>query len=391
MFDIVEFAGNLLLFSLVFGMSATVDIKSLAAQLQNKRAILTGCFLQFGILPLLGFVVVKTLQLNESMGITLLVVTSSPGGSYSNWWCSMFNADLALSVTMTAISTILSCIALPANLLLYSQFSYDDDVVALLDWTSLFIALVIVIGAISLGLICSAKIHSHRFNVIANRIGNISGICLVLFSAMMSNTGGEDYRIWNREWKFYVGVAIPCIAGLAIANIITTSFQLNKPERVTVSIECCYQNVGIATSVALTMFRGGELAEAMGVPLYYGLLEAVILGIYCLWAWKAGWTKAPANAPLCHVIAMSYEVIAAEKLELQAVEITLVTPSSSCSGNELLSEDGDTIFTYFDVEEIMNQDNRKQPSGLIDQFGDGNTPIVRVSIVDRLKKSLMLT
>ena len=85
MFDIVEFAGNLLLFSLVFGMSATVDIKSLAAQLQNKRAILTGCFLQFGILPLLGFVVVKTLQLNESMGITLLVVTSSPGGSYSNW------------------------------------------------------------------------------------------------------------------------------------------------------------------------------------------------------------------------------------------------------------------------------------------------------------------
>ena len=82
----------------------------------------------------------------------------------------MFNADLALSVTMTAISTILSCIALPANLLLYSQFSYDDDVVALLDWTSLFIALVIVIGAISLGLICSAKIHSHRFNVIANRV-----------------------------------------------------------------------------------------------------------------------------------------------------------------------------------------------------------------------------
>ena len=85
MFDFITLAGNLLLFALVFGMSATVDIKALVAQMKNKKAILTGCFLQFGILPLLGFIVVKTLQLNETMGITLLVVTSSPGGSYSNW------------------------------------------------------------------------------------------------------------------------------------------------------------------------------------------------------------------------------------------------------------------------------------------------------------------
>ena len=196
-----------------------------------------------------------------------------------------------------------------------------------------------------------------------------------MFSALMSNTGGEDYRIWNREWKFYVGVAIPCIAGLAVANIITTSFRLNKPERVTVSIECCYQNVGIATSVALTMFRGGELAEAMGVPLYYGLLEAVILGIYCLWAWKAGWTKAPVNAPFCHVIATSYEVIVAEKLELQAIEVTLITPSNSGNGTELLSDDGDTIFAYFNVEEMIRRDMRKEPSGLIDQFENGNIPV----------------
>ncbi len=82
----------------------------------------------------------------------------------------MFNADLALSVTMTAISTLLSIIMLPLNLLLYSRFSYDDDVFAVLDWMSLFVALVVVIGAITLGLFCSAKIHSHRFNVLANQV-----------------------------------------------------------------------------------------------------------------------------------------------------------------------------------------------------------------------------
>jgi predicted Na+-dependent transporter len=85
MIDLIDLSGNLLLFALIFGMSATVDIKALIAQMKNRRAIMTGCFLQFIVMPLLGFMVVKALDLNETMGITLLVVTSSPGGSYSNW------------------------------------------------------------------------------------------------------------------------------------------------------------------------------------------------------------------------------------------------------------------------------------------------------------------
>jgi predicted Na+-dependent transporter len=89
----------------------------------------------------------------------------------------MFNADLALSVTMTAISTILSCVALPANLLLYANISYNADVTKDLDWMSVFVALAIVISAIALGLYCSYSTHSYRFNMIANK----GKMILVLF------------------------------------------------------------------------------------------------------------------------------------------------------------------------------------------------------------------
>ena len=75
-----------LLYFLVFGMSATVDIRQARKQLSNRNALLTGISLQFIILPFLGFLVVKVLNLNAPMGITLLLVTSSPGGSYSNWY-----------------------------------------------------------------------------------------------------------------------------------------------------------------------------------------------------------------------------------------------------------------------------------------------------------------
>lgn len=84
----------------------------------------------------------------------------------------MFNADLALSVTMTAISTILSTCVLPLNLLMYTKYSYEADVIQELDWPSLFIALFIVISAIGLGLYCSYRTQSYEFNRRANQVWN---------------------------------------------------------------------------------------------------------------------------------------------------------------------------------------------------------------------------
>lgn len=82
---LTEVFSNFLLFFLVFGMSATVDIDKLRKQLQNRQALVTGVSMQFLILPFVGFCVVKAFQFSAPIGITLLVVTSSPGGSYSNW------------------------------------------------------------------------------------------------------------------------------------------------------------------------------------------------------------------------------------------------------------------------------------------------------------------
>jgi len=299
---------SLLLFSLVFGMSATVDMGRLRKQLQNRHALLTGAFLQFVILPFLGFVVVKLLRFDHPMGVTLLVLTSSPGGSYSNWWCSMFNADLALSVTMTTISTLLSIVMLPLNLYIYTTYSYEGEVIKNLDWTSLFASIILVIGAVTAGLICSARVKSYKFNRRANALGNVAGLGLILFSILVSKSDDVNGNITGRDYNFYFGVASPCIFGLLISNLLTSYFKLSKPERVSVSVECCYQNVGIATSVAIAMFNGIELGEAIDVPLYYGMVEALLLGLYCIVAWKYGWTKAPRNEWIWVVLANSYEV-----------------------------------------------------------------------------------
>ena len=241
---------NIFLFFLIFGLSATVEIKNMRKQLTNKFAIGAGVGMQFFIMPLLGYLSVLALQdqgLNKAMCITLLVVTSSPGGSYSNWWCSTFNAELALSVAMTTVSSLMSIGMLPANLLFYSWLAYGTDeeesVIEALDFGTLFISLGIVMGAIISGLTCGYFWDNARFHELANRLGSISGLCLILFGLFISSgTEGEDSNFWELDWAFYVGVAFPCLVGIALANIISRSFRLSPPETVAISIECCYQN-----------------------------------------------------------------------------------------------------------------------------------------------------
>lgn len=79
-----EIGAHILLFFLVFGMSATVDIVQMRKQLRNWKALMIGLSLQFIFLPFVGFCIVKILRMDAAIGVTLLVVTSSPGGSYSN-------------------------------------------------------------------------------------------------------------------------------------------------------------------------------------------------------------------------------------------------------------------------------------------------------------------
>jgi len=279
----------------VFGLSASVDVLAFREKLKKKNGILIGLACQFFLLPLVGFLTVVSFQLKEVYGITLLVVMSSPGGSYSNLWCSFFNADLALSVAMTTASTVVSAAMLPLNLLLYINLAYQESgAVDDLDWPSLFTSIGVVITAVGLGLLVS----SYSSETVQKRcalFGNLAGLCLIFFSAIVSS---RDEPIWDKPYSFYIAIATPCVLALILALTLTSipKCGLAKPERVSVAIETCYQNVGVATAVALSMFKGKKQSQAVGVPLYYGFIEAVILAIFCAYAWKAGWTFAPASA-----------------------------------------------------------------------------------------------
>lgn len=313
---------SILLFFLILGLTATVRLQDIKEQLTNKMALFTGVAMQFLFMPFLGFAAVTMFQggLTNAMGISLLVVTCSPGGSYSNWWCNLFNAELALSVAMTSVSSILSLGFLPANLFFYYWLAYtvilepdggedDIDVVGAIDFSGIFISLGVVLSAIILGLFAGSQFASPRFHENANHFGSFCGLALILFSVFLGGGGGgAETNFWSLSWSFYLATALPCIGGIVLATFFSRCFRLSPPEVVAISIGCCFRNTAIATSVAITMFDDpDQRAEAVSVPLFYGFVEAVVIGIYCICVWKMGWTKAPPDEKLCVVLTKTYE------------------------------------------------------------------------------------
>jgi len=258
---------------------------------------------------------------------------------------------------MTALSTILSVALLPANLMLYAWLAYgldqEQDILKSINFAKLFVSIATVIVAIMSGLFASFKTNSTVFRKWANRLGSTSGILLVLFSALFGSTQSEqNTRIWAHPPAFYIATIIPCLVGLALANIISSRLsQLAKPEIVTLSVECCYQNVGIATSAAVSMFdTSAEISQALAVPLVYGLVEAVVLAAYCTLAWKLGWTKAPKDEAFCTMLCKTFEI---EEDEVYSAGSKSDIRRASTSDDDRESKAGELACQYGNVEKAV--------------------------------------
>ena len=270
-FGTAQLLSQLFLFVMTAGLSATVEFQHIVDRLRggNQYAVWCGVGLQYTVMPAAGLCTVLLLQhaaadsFTPAMGITLLVLCCSPGGSYSTWWCSQWNADLALSVSMTTCSSILGILILPLHLLLTTQVAYGGQtaVLALIDFPALLVSLAVVVTAIAVGL-TSAYVFdgTHGFHTTANRLGNTSGLCLVVLGLIMGRphdsddettfveepTNGSSHHsssLLSQPWSLYVAVALPCVIGLILPNYICRRWmRLSKPETVAVAIECCYQN-----------------------------------------------------------------------------------------------------------------------------------------------------
>lgn len=290
---------KLLSWFLIAGLATSVDFETFRKRLREK-AILVGLSCQFFLFPLVGFGCVILFNLSQINATVLLILVSSPGGSYSNLWCSMWNADLALSVAMTSVSTICSLFMLPWNLFLYVNTLYPltqpacganstGCTPAETEWATIGFTLGLVISAVLAGLFFGEKYPDYKDK--ANFIGNICGLLSIVLSVFVSSA--SDTPPWEQPIEVIIACGLPLVVGLTAAVSIGICFKLEKPQAVAIGIETAYQSVTIALIYAFG--QGEEGRAAVGLTVIYGTWEVVIFGIFCTIAWQLGWTYSPSR------------------------------------------------------------------------------------------------
>lgn len=307
--EYLVFLSASLLFLLKVNIAASVDMRAFILRLDRKSGMFIGVVCQFLILPFCGFCIAKILQLEPLYGMALMVIMTSPGGSFSNWWCSVFNADLAMSVAMTGASTLVGVVMLPVNLILYCTLLYGESTFTGEHFMAVLLSLTVIIVALFIGLGVSWCMDSEKARDWFVTVANLVGCSLFALSLFVSEHKSRT-PAWKKPVSLHIAIASPIILAILLTLAVTSipGLNLSKPERVSVVIEACYQNPGLATSIVISMFSGRDAGDAVAVPLLYGTYEALLLGLFCLAAHYAGWTLVkPTEVTLCEAIKGNFQ------------------------------------------------------------------------------------
>ena len=139
---------NPLLGVIMFGMGLTLKAEDFKVVFSRPKDVLVGCLAQFTVMPLLAFALTRIFRLEPALAIGVILVGCCPGGTASNVITYLAKGDLALSVGMTAVSTLLAPVLTPLLVWLLAGETVDVDVVGML-----LSILWVVILPIALGLL----------------------------------------------------------------------------------------------------------------------------------------------------------------------------------------------------------------------------------------------
>lgn len=201
---------------IMFGMGSQMSYKDFVGVVKMPKGVLIGLACQFTIMPIVGFTIATTFGFPPEVAAGIILVGSSPSGLASNVMSFIAKANLALSVTLTAIATMLAPLITPSLMkLLAGQFVPIDF------WAMMLSIINMVILPIVGGLIFNAMAYGKdkRKNIIIQAIIYlliISGKNLILYSTADVSIGAAWMQLGKDLLWFFV---LPVIAGLAFKKL----------------------------------------------------------------------------------------------------------------------------------------------------------------------------
>jgi bile acid:Na+ symporter, BASS family len=264
---------------IMLGMGLSLVPGDFKRVLLYPKAASIGILNQIIILPLAGFFLLWLFGLNNpELAVGIMILAACPGGPTSNLISHISRGDTALSITLTAVSSLIAVVTIPliVNLSL-AYFMQQGEYIPLPVFDTIFKLTLITLLPVSAGMIIRAR--ALKFAEKMNKpVKIISGILLflIIFAAIMNN---KDIFVSSFANVGPVALSLNVLmllAGYLSARLI----RLGTPQNITISVESGIQNGTLGITIASTLLHNDVMAIS---PAIYSLIMFMTAGFIIAW------------------------------------------------------------------------------------------------------------
>jgi len=227
---------------IMFGMGMTLTVGDFRRIARRPRDVAVGAAAQYGIMPLAGFILAKAFSLDPMLAAGVVLVGSCPGGTASNVITYLAKGDVALSVTMTSVTTLLAPLMIPFFMYLYAGQWIHVPALDLFISTVEIILLPVALGA---GL---RLLLGKRTEYVLPVLPGVSSLSIIFIVGVIVAANAPSIA------KVGAGVAVIVIlhnlTGLALGYSVARLSGMDVTRARAVSIEVGMQNSGLAVALA---------------------------------------------------------------------------------------------------------------------------------------------
>ncbi len=272
---------NYLLMIVMFGMGLTLRLEDFKLVFTRPRDIIIGCIAQFTVMPLLAFALSKIFNLDPALMAGVVLVGTCPGGTSSNVITYLSKGDVALSVGMTSVNTLLAPVLTPAITYLLLKTTVHVDIIAM------FLSIVkVVIIPIGLGFLIN-KFFGKFTQKLVKILPMISviAICMIVSTVVAHNAA----KILSTGVLVFAVVILHNILGYGCGFGLGKLLKLSPEKTKALSVEIGMQNSGLATSLANTAFSSLAMATVPGAifSVWHNISGSILANIYNRWNGRA--------------------------------------------------------------------------------------------------------
>ncbi len=265
---------NYLLGVVMFGMGLTLNLRDFKIVFSRPKDVIVGCLAQFTIMPLLAWGLGRAFQLDEALALGVVLVGCCPGGTASNVITYLAKGDLALSVGMTGVSTLLAPLLTPLLTWALAGKSVDVDVAGMLLSILWVVILPIVVGLIVKGLLPQLTEKATAY------LPAVSTLAIAFIVAIV--VGANAHKLMAGGWVIVMVVMLHNLCGLGLGYLLGRLLGLSEPKKRAISIEVGMQNSGLASSLATIHFAAYPMAAIPGAifSVWHNISGAMVARLY---------------------------------------------------------------------------------------------------------------